>query len=57
MPNVQVSTKEETNKAIYELAVLIQKLCKEGNAQSISQVTQLSQSAAELIKACYPFMD
>lgn len=57
MPAIQVSTKEELNKAVYELAVLIQKLAKEGTGLSISQLPSVVQSASELVDKARPYLD
>lgn len=57
MPTIQVSTKEELNKAVYELAVLIQKLCKEDSAASVSRLTDVVQSASSLIGVTQHLLD
>lgn len=45
------STKEELNKTIYELATLIQKMCKEGSPSDISLLTGIVESTASLVSA------
>lgn len=56
MPTIQVSTKEELNKAVYELAVLIQKLCK-GTPNDIDQLPGVVQSASSLIDVTQKMLD
>jgi ABC-type transporter Mla subunit MlaD len=54
MPTIQVSTKEELNKAVYELAVLIQVLCK---GERIEQLKEVVQSASALVNVTQHLLD
>jgi mannose/fructose/N-acetylgalactosamine-specific phosphotransferase system component IIB len=57
MSTLTTSTEEEINKAIYEVANLIQNLCKSNSHEDVLLLVGLVQSAANLVQASKSFMD